>query len=93
MMDTIYLLIIVHAKSAIIVGKRINYHKFKIVLNAKIRILINALNAMLQIIVKKILMEILTENAYAIMAIMMMAQIIHANSVIIVGLKIQFIIC
>ena len=47
--------------------------------------MINALNAILQIIVKKNSMEILMENAFAIITITMMARMAYANNVIIVG--------
>ena len=47
---------------------------------------------MSQIIVKRNLMKIILENVYVSLAIMMMAQIIYANSVIIVGRRINFLI-
>ena len=57
-------------------------------MNAKLQILmINALNAMLRIIVWKNLIKTIMENAYAKKAIMMMAKIIYASNVIIVGKK------
>ena len=54
-------------------------------MHVKILILINALNAMLQISVKENLMEIYMVNVFVKMVIMMMAQIIYANHAIIVG--------
>ena len=54
-------------------------------LHVKILILINALNAMLQISVKENLMGIYMVNVFVKMVIMMMAQIIYANHAIIVG--------
>ena len=67
------------------------YH-FKLALNAKIKIMINALNAISQINEKKNLMEMHMENAYVILDIMMMAQIIYAYNAIIVGNKIKNLI-
>ena len=54
-------------------------------LHAKMLILINALNVMLQIIVKENLMGIYMVNVFAKMVIMMMVQIIYANHAIRVG--------
>ena len=54
-------------------------------LHVKILILINALNAMLQISVKENLMGIYMMNVFVKMVIMMMVQIIYANHAIIVG--------
>ena len=60
----------------------------KLVLNVKLQIvIINALNAILQIIVSKNLMGILKDNAFAKMVIMMMAKIIYVSNVILVGKK------
>ena len=47
----------------------------------------NALNAISQINEKKNLMEMHMDNAYVILDIMMMAQIIYAYNAIIVGNK------
>ena len=47
--------------------------------------MINVLNAILYIIVKKNLMGIYTVNVFVKMVIMMMAQIINVNNAIIVG--------
>ena len=60
--------------------------KFKLVLTVKLRILINVFNAMLQIIVKQNLMEILMENAYAMMDTMMIKKINYASSALIFGI-------
>ena len=54
-------------------------------LHVKIQILINAYNAMYQITVKNNLMETLMVNVYAILAILMMDQIIYVSNAIIVG--------
>ena len=56
-------------------------------MNARIQmILINALNAMLPITVRKLLMEIYTDNAYVMMAIMMMEKMIYANYALYFGI-------
>ena len=47
--------------------------------------MINALNAMHQITVKNTLMEMIMVNVYAMLAILMMTQIIYARNAIIVG--------
>ena len=52
----------------------------------------NALNARPQINEKKNLMEMHMENAYVILDIMMMAQIIYAYNAIIVGKEIKNLI-
>ena len=48
--------------------------------------MINALNAILQIIVKINLMKIYLGNAYVRMATMMMEKIIYVNNVLIFGI-------
>ena len=52
----------------------------------------NALNAISQINEKKNLMEMHMENAYVILDIMMMAQIIYAYNAIIVGKEMKNLI-
>ena len=54
-------------------------------LNAKEDTLINALNAILQIIVKKNLMKINLENANVMMVTMMMKKIIYVSNALYFG--------
>ena len=54
--------------------------------------MIIVLNAIVQIIEKKNLMEMHMENAFVILVIMMMAKIIYAYNAIIVGNKLNLII-
>ena len=54
--------------------------------------MIIVLNAIVQIIEKKNLMEMHMENAFVILVIMMMAKIIYAYNAIIVGKKFNLII-
>ena len=56
-------------------------------MNAQIQILRNVLNAILQIIAKKNLMEIHMENVYAMMATMMMVKINYVNNAINFGIN------
>ena len=53
--------------------------------------MINALNAIIQIIVNKNLMKMLMDNAYAKMATMIMAKIIYANNALNFGIYIKTI--
>ena len=54
--------------------------------------MIIVLNAIVQIIEKKNLMEMHMENAFVILVIIMMAKIIYAYNAIIVGKKLNLII-
>ena len=79
--------IIIYVSNAIIVGQNLLvFNIFKIAKNAKLmHRLINAFNAIQTIIDKNNLMEILMDNAYAKMVIMMILKIIYVSNAIIVG--------
>ena len=91
--DTIYLQINWNAIFVIIVGtKNKILIIFKIVLYAKIQIIIiNALNAIIQINVKNNLMEIYLGNVYAMKDIMMIIIIICVNNALSFGNKILIV--
>ena len=76
---------IIYASHAIIVGKKKwIYYKLILALHVKILILINALNAMLRICVKKNLMKIYMVNVFVVMIIMIL-EINYVNSVLVFG--------